>query len=195
MKKIYILKEMNEIHFEKTYVDNKLKRFQTRKSEDTSTKSMNNQKMIDEIAKNFEETKKMINVINEKIIKTENNKNFKIENVVVVVNVEHRVSENVYIVVNVENKIFRNVVESAIVENEALENKAKDFNLTNPIFRNTITKSRSINLKVKNIHVTINFNIRRLNRLIDVENSSNNDDRKTITIVFAIINEISTTEK
>ena len=33
---------MNEICFKKTYADNKLKRFRTRKNENASTKLMNN---------------------------------------------------------------------------------------------------------------------------------------------------------
>ena len=195
MKKIYILKEMNEICLERIYVDNKLKRFRAKESEDASTKLMNNQKMIDEIAKNFEETRKMTNVIDEKIIKTENNENAEIEDVVVVVNVEHHVFKNIYIIINVENEVFWNVVKNTIVGNETLENRTKNFNLANPIFRETITNSSSTNLKIRNIYVTINFSIRRSNRLINIENSSNDDDRKIITIVFAIINEISTTEK
>ena len=83
---------MNETRFKKIYADNKLKRFRARKNENISTKSMNNQKMINEIAEDFEKTKKMTNVINEKIIETENNENVKIENVVIVINVEHRVA-------------------------------------------------------------------------------------------------------
>ena len=42
MKKIYILKEMNKTRFEKTYADNKLKRFRIKKNENASTKLMNN---------------------------------------------------------------------------------------------------------------------------------------------------------
>ena len=42
MKKIYILKEMNEIRLEKIYASNKLKRFRTKKNEDASAESINN---------------------------------------------------------------------------------------------------------------------------------------------------------
>ena len=151
--------------------------------------------MIDEIAENSEETKKTINVIDEKIIKIENNENIEIEDVVIVVNIEHHVFKNIYIIVNVENEIFQNVIENAIVENETFENKTKNFNLINSIFKNTITNNNSTNSEIENIYVTINFSICRSNRLIDIKNVLNNDDRKTITIAFAIINKISTTEK
>ena len=73
---------MNEIRLKRIYADNKLKRFRTKKNESASIKLIHNQKMVDEIAENSEETKKMINVIDEKIIKTENNENIEIENVI-----------------------------------------------------------------------------------------------------------------
>ena len=90
-KKNYILKEINGTRFDKTYVHKK---------------SINNQKMIDEVAEDFKKTKKIINVIDKKIIEIENNENIEIEDIVVVVNVEHRVFENIYIIVNVKNEVF-----------------------------------------------------------------------------------------
>ena len=45
MKDIYILKEMNEICFKRTYADNRLKRFKTKNVKDLSTKQIEIYKM------------------------------------------------------------------------------------------------------------------------------------------------------
>ena len=43
------------------------------------------------------------------------------------------------------------------------ENKIKDFNLTNSIFKNTITHNNSINSEIKNIYIINIFSTRHLN--------------------------------
>ena len=63
--------------------------------------------------------------------------------------------------------------------------------MRNEIFKNTIASNNAVNSKARDVAVIALFNIRRLNRLIDIEFSLNDFDRKTDTATFANINKIS----
>ena len=61
IKKIYVLKKMNEIHLNETYAENQLKRFKTRKmrAENIEKKKIDLTKFL----KNVEKFKKMIKIV------------------------------------------------------------------------------------------------------------------------------------
>ena len=61
IKKIYVLKKMNEVHLNETYAENRLKRFRTRKMrvENTEKKKIDLTKFL----KNVEEFEKMIETV------------------------------------------------------------------------------------------------------------------------------------
>ena len=60
IKKIYVLKKMNEVHLNETYVENRLKRFKTRKMriENIEEKKINLTKFL----KDVEKFEKMIEI-------------------------------------------------------------------------------------------------------------------------------------
>ena len=64
MKSIYILKEMNEIHLERTYADNRLKRFKTRNVENLSTEQTEIHEMLNIALENSIDAMKKSNNIN-----------------------------------------------------------------------------------------------------------------------------------
>ena len=64
MKDIYILKEMNEIRLERTYADNRLKRFKTKNVEDSSTKQIEIYEMLNVTPENSIGAMKKSNNVN-----------------------------------------------------------------------------------------------------------------------------------
>ena len=60
IKRIYVLKKMNEVHLNETYAENRLKRFRTRKmrAENIEKKKINLTKFL----KSIEEFEKMIEI-------------------------------------------------------------------------------------------------------------------------------------
>ena len=86
------------------------------------------------------------------------------------------INKNVRIDNKVRNEIVRNAVESSDANSQVFEND---------VINNTLSNS-----KTRNIHARTKFSIRCLNRLIEIENSLSNIDRKTNTTTFATINDI-----
>ena len=66
MKDIYILKEMNEIRFEKTYADNRLKRFK-KNIENLSTKQIEIYKILIITFENSIDAMKKSNIVNKNV--------------------------------------------------------------------------------------------------------------------------------
>ena len=67
MKDIYILKEMNETRFERTYADNRLKRFKTRNVENSSTKQIEIYEMLNITFENSIDAMKKSNIVNKNV--------------------------------------------------------------------------------------------------------------------------------
>ena len=67
MKDIYILKEMNETRFKRTYTDNRLKRFKIRNAENSSRKQTEIHEMLNITFENSIDAMKKSNIINKNI--------------------------------------------------------------------------------------------------------------------------------
>ena len=64
MKDIYILKEMNETRFEKTYADNRLKRFKIKNVKDSSTRQIEIHEILNVMFENSIDAMKKSNNVN-----------------------------------------------------------------------------------------------------------------------------------
>ena len=115
MKNIYILKEMNEIHFEKTYVDNRLKQFKIKNIENSSTKQTEIYKMLNITFENSIDAMKKSNIIN----------------------------KNVRINDEIRNKAARNTVENSNADDQIFKNLVTNDNLLNSKIRNIHAKIKS----------------------------------------------------
>ena len=67
MKNIYILKKMNEIRLERTYADNRLKRFKIRNIKNSSTKQIESHKMLNITSENSIDAMKKLNIVNKDV--------------------------------------------------------------------------------------------------------------------------------
>ena len=67
IKDIYILKEINEIHLERIYANNRLKRFKTRNVENLSTKQIKIHKMLNITFENLIDAMKKSNIVNKDV--------------------------------------------------------------------------------------------------------------------------------
>ena len=67
MKDIYILKEMNETCLEKTYANNRLKRFKIKNTENSSTKQIEIHKMLNITSEDSIDAMKKSNIVNKNI--------------------------------------------------------------------------------------------------------------------------------
>ena len=140
---------MNGTYLERTYADNRLKRFKTKNVKNSSTKQI--------------EIHEMLNIAPEDIIdamKKSNN-----------VNKDARIGDEI------QNEVVRNTVESSDANSQIFEDDVINNNLSNS--------------KTRNIHARIKSDIRRFNRLTEIENSLNNVERSTSTAAFATIDEVS----
>ena len=109
MKDIYILKEMNETRFERTYADNRLKRFKTRDVEDSSTEQTEIHEMLNVALENSIDAMKKSNNIN---------KNARVDD-------------------EIRNEVARDIAESSDTNSQIFENDVTDDNLSNSKIRNT----------------------------------------------------------
>ena len=103
MKDIYILKEINEIHFEKTYADNRLKWFKTRNVKNLSTKQIEIYEMLNITPENSIDAIKKSNIVN----------------------------KNVWVDDEVRNEAVRNIAENSDAGSQIFENNVTDDNLLN----------------------------------------------------------------
>ena len=117
MKDIYTLKKMNETRLERIYADNRLKRFKTKKVENSSTRQI--------------ETHKMLNIAPENSIDAMKKSN--------------NVNKNAQIDDEVRSKVVRNTAESSDADSQIFENNVTDDNLLNSKTRDTHAKIKSSN--------------------------------------------------
>ena len=115
MKNIYILKEMNEIHLERTYADNRLKWFKTKNVENSSTKQVEIHEMLNITSENSIDAMKKLNNVN---------KDTRIDN-------------------EVRNEVARNIAESSNANNQIFENDVIDNNLSNSKTRDIHARIKS----------------------------------------------------
>ena len=93
------------------------------------------------------------------------------------------------------NIVDKNVRIDDEIRNEVLRNIAESSDANSQIFGNDATNDNISNSKTRNIHARIKFNIRRSNRLIEIENSLSSVERNTSTTAFATIDEVSIKKK
>ena len=103
MNDIYTLKKMNETRFERTYADNRLKRFKIKNVEDSSTKQTEIHEMLNITPEDSIDAIKKSNIIN----------------------------RNVRVDVEVRNETARDTAESLNADNQIFENDVTDDNLSN----------------------------------------------------------------
>ena len=103
--------------------------------------------------------------------------NIALENSLDAIKKSNIVNKNVRIDEKVRNEVTRNIVESSNADNQVFENDVTNDNLSNS--------------KISNIHARVKFNIRRSNRLIEIQNLLNSVERSTNTITFTTIDEVS----
>ena len=99
-------------------------------------------------------------------------------------------SENSIDAIKKSNIINKNVRIDSKIRNEIVWNAAKSLDTSSQIFENDITNNNLWNSKTRNIHAKVKFNIRRSNRLIEIENLLNNVERSINTAAFATIDKI-----
>ena len=108
IKNIYILKEINEIRLEKTYANNRLKRFKTKNTEDSLTKQI--------------EIHEMLNIMS--------------ENSIDAIKESNNVNKDVRIDNEVRSEIAQDIVESSDTSNQIFKNDVINNNLLNSKIRN-----------------------------------------------------------
>ena len=108
MKNIYILKKMNETCLEKTYADNRLKRFKTKNVKDSLTKRIEIYKMLNITPENSIDAIKKSNIVNKDV----------------------RVDDKI------QNEIVRDIAESSDADSQIFENDVTNDNLSNSKIRN-----------------------------------------------------------
>ena len=67
MKNIYILKEMNETRFKRTYANNRLKQFKIKNDKNLSTKQTEIHEMLNITSENSIDTMKKLNIVNKNV--------------------------------------------------------------------------------------------------------------------------------
>ena len=115
MKDIYILKEMNETRLERTYADNRLKRFKTRNVENSSTEQI--------------EIHEMLNVAPENSINAMKKSN--------------NVNKDAQIDDEVRNEAARNIAESSNIDSQVFGDNVTDGNLSNSKTRDIRARIKS----------------------------------------------------
>ena len=105
-------KKINEIYLERTYADNRLKRFKIKNVENSSTKQIEIYKMLNITSENSIDAMKKSNIIN---------KNVRIDD-------------------EIRNEVARNIAESLNADNQIFENDVIDNNLSNLKTRNIHTR-------------------------------------------------------
>ena len=108
MKDIYILKEINETRFKRTYANNRLKRFKIKNVENSSTKQIQIHEMLNITFENSIDAIKKSNIVN---------KNVRIDN-------------------EIRNEIARDIAESSNANNQIFKNDVTNNNLSNSKTRN-----------------------------------------------------------
>ena len=135
MKDIYILKEMNEIRFERTYADNRLKRFKTKNIKDSLTKQTEIHEMLNITFKDSIDKMKKSNIIN---------KNVRIDD-------------------KVRSETARNIIKSSNADSQIFKIDATNDNLLNSKTRNTHARIKS-NIRYSNQLIEIENSLNSVER-------------------------------
>ena len=106
---------MNETSFERTYADNRLKRFKTKNVENLLTKQIEIYEMLNILPENSIDAMKKSNIID---------KNVRVDD-------------------KIRNEAVRNIVESSVADNRIFENDTTDNNLSNSKIQNIHTRIKS----------------------------------------------------
>ena len=112
MKNIYILKEMNETRLERTYANNRLKRFKIKDAENSLTKQIEIYKMLNITSENSIDAMKKSNIINKDV----------------------RIDDEI------RNEVARDTVKNLNADNQIFEDDVTDDNLLNSKTRNIHTR-------------------------------------------------------
>ena len=99
--------------------------------------------------------------------------------------------ENSIDVIKKSNIINKDVRIDNEILNKIVQDITENSNVNNQIFKDDITNNNLSNSKIRNIHARVKSSIRRLNRLIEIENSLSSVERNTNIITFATIDEVS----
>ena len=157
IKKIYILKKMNEARLNETYAENRLKRFKTRKMRVENveekkidlTRSLKDaekfEEMIETAEESFEENFEMKKENSDQIEKLKKDRrdaqnssknavesiddeNKVFENNVMIISLNYNVAEDVAVVVKTENKTLRDIALGRNFRNEHIKKDVSDEN-------------------------------------------------------------------
>ena len=104
-------------------------------------------------------------------------------------------SENSIDAMKKSNIVNKNVRVDDEIRNEAARNTAESSDANDQIFEDDVTDDNLSNSKISNIHARVKSNIRRSNRLTEIENSLNSVERSMNTTTFTTIDEISIEKK
>ena len=115
MKNIYTLKEMNETRLERTYANNRLKRFKTKNVKDSSTKQTEIHEMLNITPENSIDAMKKSNNVNR----------------------DARIDDEI------RNEAARNIAESSDTDSQIFEDDVTDDNLSNSKTRDTRARIKS----------------------------------------------------
>ena len=105
---------MNETRFERTYADNRLKRFKIKDTEDSSTKQIKAREMLNITFENSTDVMKKSNIVN----------------------------RNVRIIDEIRDEAARNIIESLNEKDQIFKNIIADGNLLNSETRNIYTTDK-----------------------------------------------------
>ena len=89
------------------------------------------------------------------------------------------------------NIINRNVQIIDEFRNEVARDTAENLSADDQIFKDVIADNNLTNSKTRDVHTTDKFNVRRSNRLTEIESSLIRMGREKNTAAFAAIDEIS----
>ena len=103
--------------------------------------------------------------------------------------------ENLIDAMKKSNIVNKNVRINEKVRNEIARDAAESSNANDQIFEDIITVDNLSNSKIRNIHARTKSSTRRSNQLIEIENPLSSVERRTNTIMFATIDEISIEKK
>ena len=223
VKKIYILKKMNEVHLNETYAENRLKHFRTRK---VRVENVEEEKIdLTRFLKNIEEFKKMIEIVEKNFkenfeMRKENSnqieelkkdrwiahddskdvaesiddENEALENNIININLDYNVAEDVVVVVRTENKTLRNIALKRNFRNEHIKKDVSDEDTKFSIEWNVARAVNDRNQRIENIVIVDRIDNKQSDQLTKVRLEFNELIRNVNNVVFVAANEISISE-
>ena len=157
VKRIYVLKKMNEVHLNETYVENRLKRFRIRKMR---IKNAEEEKIdLTKLLKNIKKSEKMI-----EIVKKSFEENFEMKEKDF--NQIEKLKEDRWIVYD----DLKDVVELIDDKNEILENNIMNINFDYNVVEDAVAAVRIKNKTLRNIALKQNFRNKHIKKSVSDEN-------------------------